>query len=223
MPYRKIAISTDEVYHLFNRGIGKMPIFTSKHEYLRFLELVEYYRFNGGMSYSHFNRLSNEDKTAYLKERNIDSNKQVIVYVYCLMPNHFHILLKQLIDNGITQMLSNVQNGYAKYFNLRHDRKGTLFESMFNIVRIESDEQLLHVSRYIHLNPATSFVTRLNELKKYTWSSFSDYLGTDSRDFLDTGLILELSGGRSKYRKFVFNQASYQRELNRIKHLTLES
>lgn len=75
---------------------------------------------------------------------------------YCLMPNHFHLLVKQVIDHGIVKCLNNFSNSYTRYFNIRHDRVGPLFQGRFKAVRIETDEQLLQVSRYIHLNPVAS-------------------------------------------------------------------
>ena len=119
------------------------------------------------------------------------------------MPNHFHFLLEQKEDKGISKFLSNLQNSYTKFFNISHERDGSLFSDQFKAVRIETDEQLIHVSRYIHLNPHTGFVVKsLKELEEYPWSSFPDYLQTP-REFVDTEFILSFFGNSQKYIKFV--------------------
>ena len=137
------------------------------------------------------------------------------------MPNHFHFLLRQTEDGGISKFLSNLQNSYTKFFNLSHERDGSLFLDQFKAIRIETDEQLTHVSRYIHLNPHTGYVVKtLEELEIYPWSSFSDYLQRKSL-VVDVDFILNFLGKQS-YKKFVFDQADYQRKLKEIEHLVLE-
>lgn len=223
MPYRKTVFANDEIYHLFNRGINHFPIFTAPKEYQRFLDLLNYYRFKDPqLSFSFFSRLPKEDKNkllAYLK----NNEKLVEIYAYCLIPNHFHLLVKQLRDGGIRKMLSHVENAYVRYFNLKHERLGPLFESMFKAVRVEDEEQLLHVSRYIHLNPNTSCLVEINKLSKYPWSSLPLYLSKTSSPFTNTDFILSLINGLEKYQSFVFDQAQYQRELHKIKHLLFEA
>lgn len=224
MPYRKTVLVTGEIYHVLNRGIAQAPIFLSKRDYLRFLNLVNYYRFfSPSLSFSHFERLNVEEKKDYFEEMEGKRPLLVEIFAYCLMPNHFHLLLKQLVDNGISIMLSNLQNGYAKYFNLRNKRQGALFQSMFKAVLIETDAQFLHVSRYIHLNPSTSFLVEIKNLSDYPWSSLPDYFGERSSSFLNIDFILKMVGSKQKYEKFVFDQAEYQRKLGMIKHLTLEN
>ena len=140
------------------------------------------------------------------------------------MPNHFHLLLKQIIDGGISKFMSNFTNRYTRYLNTKNDRNGPIFQGRFKAIRIETDEQLLHVCRYIHLNPYTSYVVKtFSNLEKYPYSSFPEYLGKTKREFCNKELILHhFNKDRKDYKKFVFNQANYQRELNKIKHLTLE-
>jgi len=223
MPYRKTVFTNDETYHLLNRGINYFPIFTSPKEYQRFVDLLNYYRFEKPQfSFSYFSRLAKEDKGKFLASLE-NSKKLVEIYAYCLMPSHFHLLIKQLQINGIRIMLSNLENAYVRYFNLKHERLGPLFESMFKAVRIEDDEQLLHVSRYIHLNPSTSYEVEINKLPKYPWSSLPQYLSGYSSSFINMDLILGLIGNARKYQDFVFDQAQYQRELHKIKHLLFEA
>jgi putative transposase len=136
------------------------------------------------------------------------------------MPNHYHFLLIQLEDEGIREVFSKVQNAYVRYFNLRNDRVGPLFQSRFKALRIESDEILRHVSRYIHLNPSTSFLVKAENLSGYYWSSYPDYLGIRKSNIVevDVDFILKLfNGKRSFYEKFVLDQVDYQRSLAYLK------
>ena len=89
------------------------------------------------------------------------------------MPNHFHLLLKQTIDNGISHFLSKFTNSYTKYFNTKYNRVGPVFQGVFKSVHIESDEQLMHLSRYIHLNPVVSAVVEKQNLLSYPLVIFS--------------------------------------------------
>lgn len=138
------------------------------------------------------------------------------------MNNHFHLLLKQLAEKGVQKFLANTQNAYGKYFNLKNLRVGPVFQSRFKAKRIETEEMFLHVSRYIHLNPSTSYLVDIDRLDSYEWSSYPEYLGRKTPIFLNTEKILGMIGGRKKYEKFVLDQADYQRQLDKIKHLILE-
>lgn len=222
MPYRKLPFVNNEIYHVIARGVAKKPIFISSNDYYRAFELIDFYR-RGTLSlrFSYFSRLPKKKKEEFLKR--IGNIKPVVeILAFCLMSNHLHFLLRQLEKRGISIFMSNFQNSYAKYFNLRHKRIGPLFQPMFKAVRIEDDEQLVHVSRYIHLNPVSSYLIEIEELEDYPWSSFGVYLGKRKLEFVEPNLILDYFGKREKYRQFVFDQADYQRELEKIKHLILE-
>ena len=147
----------------------------------------------------------------------------VEIIAYCLMPNHLHLLLKQLEENGISIFMSNLTNSYTRFFNTKQKRKGPLFQGKFKGVRIETDEQLFHVSRYIHLNPYSSFVLKsLEELESYPYSSLPEYLGLKKEIHCKTEIILNNFKNIQSYEDFVFDRAGYQRELEKIKHLAIE-
>ncbi|MBM3284200.1 hypothetical protein FJY90_08265 [Candidatus Gottesmanbacteria bacterium] len=223
MPYRKIILANDEVYHILNRGVAQTPIFNLSKEYIRFLNLMEFYCYtHPSLSFSRYKRLSQEEKRRLKEDVKRKNSLLVEIFAYCLMPNHFHLLIKQIKDKGISKLLSRLQNGYAKYFNLTNKRQGPLFQSMFKAIRVETDAQLLHISRYIHLNPSTSYLVEINNLSTYLWSSFPEYLGERPFSYIKAGTILDMIGGKEKYKKFIFNQAEYQRKLNIIRHLALE-
>ncbi len=224
MPLRNIPLVEGEIYHLFNRGVEHRPIFSDTRDYRRFTQTVEFYRFLlPPVRLSLFLEMSGEKRSEFWKQLERDKKKQVEIFCYCLMPNHFHLVVRQLEEGGISNFLRLVQNSYVKYFNLKYKRVGPLLQGQFKAIRIETDEQLLHVSRYIHLNPYSSFLVKsLEALKKYPWSSLPDYLEGKSKQFLNKEFILGFFSTLGDYQKFVFDQADYQRELDRIKHLTFE-
>jgi len=225
VPYRIVFFAQDQIYHVFNRGVAKQTIFTSTKDYVRFLDLVDYYRFADiPMSFSHLNKLSIEDRRDIINELRQRHPLKIEILAFCLMPNHFHLLLKQISSNGISAFMSNVQNGYAKYFNIKNDRSGPLFQSMFKAVRVESDEQLLHVSRYIHLNPSTSYLVDGKGLLHYRWSSLPCYISEifGEYSFVQSETILGFMRNKDAYKEFILNNIEYQRELDKIKHLVLE-
>lgn len=222
MPGRKIPLVNGEIYHVFNRGIDRRPTFTTKGEFQRAQQTLSFYKFfNLPMSLSKFLRLENKKQNEVL-DLLMKNKKLIEIFCYCLMPNHFHFLLRQEQDQGIARFLSNLQNSYTRYFNIRHERDGSLLLDQFKAVRIETEEQLIHVSRYIHLNPHTGYVVKtLEELECYPWSSFPDYLQGNSK-IVNIEFTLNLFGSIQKYKKFVFDQADYQRRLKEIEHLVLE-
>lgn len=138
------------------------------------------------------------------------------------MPNHFHFLLKQLQDNGISIFISKFSNSYAKYFNTKHERVGPLFQGRFKAIHIENDEQLIHVSRYIHLNPVVSSLINTEALESYLWSSYPKYLDLAMLDFVDKEMVMSFFKSEVKYKNFVLDQIDYGKKLEQIKHLILE-
>lgn len=221
MALRKIVLATNEIYHVFNRGVEKRPIFLNHRNYLHFLKLVDYYRFKEPpFKFSHLKILSREEREKILKELQ-EHQKLVDIFAFCLLPNHIHFLLKQLVDGGISKFISNATNSYSRYFNIRNERIGHLFQGNFGASRIEDDEQLLHVSRYIHLNPVTSYLVGIDELENYRYSSYLEYLNKE-KGFCNTSEILAFFKTPEDYKKFVRDQADYAKTLEAIKHLTFE-
>lgn len=223
MPGRTIPFITDQAYHVYNRGINKQPVFVNKRDYDRALESLRYYRFhNQNLSLSKYLLLQKSKRNNFLTNSR-RKLQMVEVFAYCFMPNHFHLLVKQLEDGGISKFIGQFQNSYTRYFNIRHDRDGSLFLDQFKAVRIEDDEQLLHVSRYIHLNPYTGYVVKnINNLVSYPYNSLKDYLLQKESDMVDTEFILGQFHSRQSFKKFVFDQADYQKNLKEIEHLLVE-
>lgn len=224
MSYRKQLIAPEEIYHVFNKSIAGEPIFLNVKDYERFIDVVDFYRFSSsGLRFSFYNRLPLQERRDFIENLRNHGEKLILIYAFCFIPNHFHFLIRELIEGGIRKFAANLQNSYAKYFNTKTKRQGSLFQEMFKAVRIETDEQFVHVARYIHLNPYSSFVVRnISELKNYKWSSLGDYLGENNFGFLNKDFLSSFYSPPEKFISFTFDQADYQRKLQQIKHLIWE-
>lgn len=221
--HRKIPLVIGHFYHVFNRSVARQPIFLTNRDYQRALDVLTFYSYlNPPIRFSHYNRLPQSQKNDFMD--NLRKNDKLVeILAFCLMPNHVHFLIKETRDRGISTFMSNFQNSYAKYFNIKTERSGTLFQTMFKAVLIETDEQLIHVARYIHLNPVTAYIVKdIEELKNYLWSSFSTYTGINNLDIINKDTILSYFPSVKKLVDFISDQIDYQRQLDRIKHLLLE-
>lgn len=212
MAYRLTPFTNQSFYHIYNRGVEKRQIFVDSNDYQRFLETIHYYQFSNPKP-----RLSTSKR---FRDQNFDKNPKIVeIICYCLMPNHFHLLIRQVKDGGIQEFASKLLNSYTKYFNTKHKRVGALFQGTFKAVAVDSDEQLLHLSRYIHLNP---YVSQLTEnLLDYSYSSYLEFIDIASKEFCVKEPILSFftKNANKNYQKFVKDQKEYAREIEKIKHL----
>ena len=214
MPPRKVILATDETYHIFNRSLRQVPIFTNKRESYLFLMAARYYlQPNPPVKFSIYRQQQNKYQVNL-------SKTLVKIIAYCLMPNHFHFILTQLEGDGIKTFIHKLTCSYSHYFNIKHEQKGSIFESKFKAVRVENQEQLIHLSRYIHLNPVTDFL--VEDPEEYSYSSYKIYLTKEKVDFVDPSDVLVDFKSVESYKKFVLDQKDYQRELNKIRHLLFE-
>ena len=189
-----------------------MPVFNYVVDYRRFLKTMLYYQIENPKP-----RFSLFSPTVKL----INQNKKIIdIISYCLMPNHFHILLSQNRKSGISEFISKLTNSYTKYFNIKNKRNGPLFQGEFKAVHVESEEQLIHLSRYIHLNPLVSYVTK--NLEAYQWSSYREFLGYDNNLICSKDIVLEQFKSNNKYKEFVLDQEDYGKQLEFMKHQCLD-
>ena len=225
----------NEIYHVLNRGVDKRKIFMDNKDYLRFIHnLFEFndqqrvrdngYYFNNRAVRVHDYSIKNREPRKLL----------VKIHAFCLMLNHYHLLLSPMIENGVSMFMQKLNGGYVQYFNQRHERTGTLFERRYKSVLVENQAHFIHLPYYIHLNPLDLVapewrerkINNLNKaldfLSKYKWSSHLDYLGKENfpsvtqRDFL-----LEVFGGERGYDRML---KSLLRDLsiNKVGGLTLE-
>lgn len=221
MPYRVTPLVKDEYYHVYNRGVAFQPIFKNTRDYERFLLCLNYYQFkNISIRLSKFLQIPEEERSEILRRLMGEGNKIIELIAFCLMPNHFHLLIKQNSEDGVSRFLRLMINSYAKYFNTKYKRVGPLFQGIFKVVHVETDEQLLHLSRYIHLNPLVSFLVKEKDFVSYPWSSLQEYLKNQAR-ISNPKPILENFSKNQDYLNFVMDQADYGKELEKIKHLML--
>ena len=225
MSSRKVPVVTNQIYHIFNRGVDKAKIFFHKEDYERFLAAAIHYRTKTSkFSYEQLLGIGTNDPGSLrsLRTLKLGSSERPFVQIlaYCLMPNHFHFLIKQLVDAGLTSYLQRLTNSYAHYINMKYERVGPLFQGRFKNVLIESDPQLLHVSRYIHLNPLVSNLA--TDLESYRWSSHQSYVGDHKGGLCDPKMILDHFKSKGDYQRFVLDQADYARTLEDIKHLAFD-
>lgn len=212
MSYQQTVFANNQFYHIFNRGVEKRITFTNRRDYNRFIDTLEYYRFKNPPS-----RFSFRGRPTIKQVKN-DGLLLVEIICFCLMPNHFHLLLKQVEEGGVTKFLGKVANSYTKYFNTKYKRVGPLFQGTFKAVRMEDNEQLIHVSRYIHLNPLIGYITK--DLKTHPYSSYLQFIGLKS-GFCNSSEILNFFE-TSNYEQFVLDQADYAESLKLIENQLLD-
>ena len=197
----------DYIYHIYNRGVDKREIFGCDNDRRRFLACLYY--FNDS------NQTTNIERVCDIQSRTEDGrDKLVEILAFVLMPNHYHLLVKPLVENGASDFMKKIGIGYTHYFNIRYERSGTLFQGKYKFVRIEDDEQLNYIPFYIHFNPAELIEAKwkereihdkdqvLNFLKSYRWSSLQDYLGNrDSSNIIDKEILADYLGSPSELKK----------------------
>lgn len=221
MPIRTEALVRGGIYHVFNKTLDKLNVFENNNNAYSFTQRLKYYR--SVKAKVSFSKLKNSNQDFQRKMWNDVFFKKyfkVEILVYCLMPNHFHFLLKQITGNGVTKFMSDILNSFTRYFNLKYERKGPAFLTQFKARAIKNEQVLIHVSRYIHLNPYLSGLVREPpDLKYYQFSSFKEYVYKTRSSLSETNLILSLFHyNRKRYKDFVLNQAEHQKTLEYAKH-----
>lgn len=205
MPSRNIVreFGEHEYYHVYNRGVEKRKIFLDERDYIVFLGLLKKY-------------LGTEKPETKKLPRNANRHRpdkligEVEVLSYCLMPNHFHLLLYQTSKDGVHKLLRRVATSYSMYFNGRYNRVGSLFQGPYKASRITRDGYLQHISRYIHLNP--------NEYQTWPFSSLRYYRGDKQPpSWLKVEKILQLFYDRKEYLDFVDDYVAVRNELQTLK------
>ncbi len=221
---RKEPLVTGNIYHVLNKSIAGYNIFTSEKEFTYLTQLLRFFSINGDLPrfYQFIAEAESKGKSVeqLLEEKENHNGTSVDIIAYCIMPTHFHFILRQLKDNSISDLMGSVSGSYALSFNKNHNRKGRLWEDKFKNVPVISDEQLLHLTRYLHLNSVTAGLVKKPEEWKY--SSYAEYISPETVEypFCKFNDLINISS--SDYREFVEDQKEYQRELAKIKKITLE-
>ena len=204
---RSVSISLGEHYHVFNRENNKQLIFLEKKDLIRFLFLIIFLQSpivfqNFSRQVAYFSKNS-VFKISKKEIKEISKGRYVKLVNFSLMPNHFHLTLCEFKEGGISQYMQRVLVAYTKYFNTKYKKSGHLFQGPYKAVHIESDEQLLHLSAYIHRNPIKISEWK-NKLEKYPWSSYQDYaLKNRWGELLSHEIISERFENKKEYDDFV--------------------
>jgi putative transposase len=182
MSQRRVPIVPDSYYHIYNRGVSKQVIFKDRADYLRFIELLYISNTSHAVNIRDI-RKTHTSVFDYERE-----NQLVAIGAYCLMPNHFHILMTPVIENGVETFMRKVSTGFSMYFNKRHEHTGVLFEGRYKSRYIDTDEYLRYIFSYIHLNPLKLIDSEWKEkglrdvksglkyLEEYRYGSYYDFV-----------------------------------------------
>lgn len=208
------------IYHVFNRGVEKRDIFIDTRDYLRFLQNL--YEFN--------NKLPVITRTLNYEEEKLTIRSEprdtlVDIFAFCLMPNHFHLMIREKELGNLTEFMRKLGSGYTNYFNKKYERVGHLFQGKYRSVLLETESHFSHLPHYIHLNPIDLFPKdrpeeKLTKLGRYRWSSFPHYAGKENfGEIIDSKFLKDYLGnaehvqketlGWIKERTFDFTDESY--------------
>ncbi|HEY4506188.1 MAG TPA: transposase [Candidatus Paceibacterota bacterium] len=203
---RNVEFAIDEYYHIYNRGVRKHSIFEDSYDRCRFLFLL--FHAQASIPLLNVGRHTKEfERRGYLNTREssihkITKNRVVELTTFILMDNHFHLIVKEVKEGGISKYMQKILNGYTKYSNAKYKESGHLFQGSFKAVHIATNEQLLHVSAYIHRNIRDDTKWKDKE-HNYPWSSFKDYT-SDNRwgDLIKREIILGQFKNPQEYFEF---------------------
>ncbi len=200
------------LYHIFNRGVEKRQVYTDSVDYNGFLTRLVFYQQERTIA-----RFSDSDFD--IADRLPPLHYQLLAY--CLMPNHFHLLVQANSDRGISVAISNLLNSYTRSFNTRHQRVGPLFQGAFKSVPVQSDEQLLHVQRYIHLNPYVAGIETV--VGSHPWSSYKEYFKDRNPKLCQSDSFFHFTSYTVEgLREFTTDFADYARSARWLQNITLE-
>ena len=178
-------IAENEYYHIYNRGTDKRTIFLNESDYNRFTRLLYVCNGDSGIVMRELSNLNFSQLVSRFSPR----KPLVSIGAYCLMPNHFHLLVREIRPNGTSQFMEKILTAYSMYFNKKNKRTGALFEGRFKSSRVETDNYLQYLFAYIHLNPVKLINSKWKEqgiknmektrdfLKHYRYSSYLDFIG----------------------------------------------
>ncbi len=198
MPGRNIikVFTADSYYHVYNRGVAKLPVFLDDQDYRVFLGLFGRY-------------LSNKPTLSNSRMKYPWYQSRLDVLAYCLMPNHIHLLIYQCDEKALTEFMRSLMTSYGMYFNKRYRRVGPVFQSHYKANRISDDSYLEHISRYIHLNP--------RDWEDYSYSSLKYYLNQASAEWIKPDTILGLFPDQEQYLQFIRDYEGHKQMLDEIR------
>jgi len=242
MPYREEQFVNGEIYHIVYRGIDNNLIFRDVNDHYR--GIFSIYEFNSTRSITIRERRKARGKIKKLLKEKTDRgrapvtdarDKLVEIFSFVFMPNHLHLLVKQIKDEGLTKFMSKIGTGYGGYLNRKYKRKGYVFQDRFSAVWIENEDQLKNVFVYIHTNPIALIEPNWKEkgiknpkrvikfLENYKWSSYQDYIGKKNfPSVTDRDFISKIMGGEKGCKEFVEYWVRYKGKIREFSELSLE-
>src|SRR3989338_5386950 len=200
MGARKEAFVNEEFFHVCNRGVDKRIVFMDEYDIRRFFQsMVEFNTIDpiGSLYENSFLQLGGS--TAKLKKELVN------IIAYCLNPNHFHLILEQLVDGGISEFMRRLSGGYTWYFNNKHKRSGSLFQGRFKAVHVDSNEYLLHVSAYVNLNDRVPQLGGSTAKLVKSMSSWGEYTDKRIKGICEKDIILGQFKTIGAYKKFALS------------------
>jgi REP element-mobilizing transposase RayT len=209
---RKTKFAKGEYYHIFNRGVDKREIFSDWEDLNRFYQSMGEFNTLEPIG-SIFENSFRKDKLG----NQVSKQEKLVDFVcYCLNPNHYHFILKQLVEKGIEKFMHRLGLGYVKYFNEKYKRSGVLFQCPYKAVHIDSNEYLLHLSVYVNLNNKVHKL--VNQVSKSSWK---EYLSNKNL-FCEKETILGQFKNSEDYRKFALNSLLGIRERKELEKMLIE-
>ncbi len=221
MPSRHDVFFNGGIYHIFNKTIDNKLIFTPD-LCQEFINTFCYYRssLSSKLRYSLLKQLPKDiyksrwDEVFYHKYFIVD------ILSFCLLPNHYHFLIKQLKEKGVIRFMANISNSLTRYFNIKNKRKGPIFLPQFRSKKIVSQEHLIYVSRYIHTNSyAHNAVKNMEDIFDYPYSSIESYITSTNTLRLNTDKVMFSFGNNGyKYKQFILKNAEDQKIKELLKY-----
>ncbi|MDO8281611.1 MAG: transposase [Thermodesulfovibrionia bacterium] len=216
----KPIFTNDGLYHIYNRGVEKRDVFMDDGDYLRFVHNL--YEFNDESPVSNFNyHFDKQTKTVRSTHFTVKKEPRkllVDILVFTLMPNHFHLLLRQRKEKGISKFMQKTGIAYTNYFNKKYERVGPLFQGKFKAVHVNEEPHFIHLPHYIHMNSLQlNYGNRIpiDFLSGYRWSSFPDYIGRKNFPSVTSrGFLLDIFGGEDGYLRYTEERLGYKENEN---------
>jgi len=232
---RNIRFVNEGIYHVYNRSVEKREIFVDDQDRFRFIH--DLFEFNDEAPAVNFYYKRPLIQSYEAKPRKIEQQKRkllVEILAFVVMPNHFHLLLRQIKENGISNFMHKLGTGYTMYFNQKYERAGSLFQGTYKAILVNQEAHFIHLPYYIHFNPLDlkfpewrdreikNYKQAMKFLENYRWSSFLDYIGKKNfpsvtqREFLN-----EFFEGPENYKKDAMKWLK-EMDLEEIEDFTLE-
>jgi len=208
---RKVELKNGEFYHVYNRGVDKREIFQDRFDYLRFLKSLQ--------EFNCVENIGSIYEQSFRKRSSLGCSapKLVEIVAYCLNPNHYHLILKQVVEKGIEKFMHKVGSGYSKYFNNKHKRSGTLFQGKFQAINIDSNEYLLYLSAYVNNN---KFIHGYQN--EFNFSSLEEYIGKTDYKLCSKDIILKQFKNKKEYAQYLKVNAKHLKEKKELARYLME-